>query len=87
MSARETDTCARCEHSRQHHQLGAFGLYCHEDSPKIQLMPGQVAGTMQLFGVWPPVTPQGGCSRFKFDPQKRLEQKPAAAPARRIIES
>lgn len=84
MSNREMGNCGRCWHSRQRNQLGSDGLYCHESSPQIQLMPGNVAGTVMLYGVWPPVSPEGGCDRFKFDPDKPAE-KQAPMSLRRVI--
>ena len=59
--------CGDCDYSFLTEQLGSSQLYCREDSPKLQLLPGAQQGTMMLVGIWPPVKPEEWCGKFKAE--------------------
>ena len=56
-------TCQACVHSRMTDQMGTIGLLCHESSAGLFVMPVG-PGQVKIFGLYPPVATDGGCSKF-----------------------
>lgn len=59
--------CRECAFSKLREQMGVKGLYCHERSASMQIVPNGQGG-LAIFGLWPPVDANDTCARFTADP-------------------